>query len=322
MSLIQQVTPINLLEEKAKFLADPKKSPQFVYHQPITSEILNRYGLPRPTFVELAQQIIDEAYFHRNEKDLEMSEGKIVDQTEIESKVVTFLKLHDLDQRFNITWSSSFVARTSITQDTIKLRMPSDFRQEGLMGMLYHEIGTHALRRINYEQQPWYKQKKKYKFTNYLRTEEGLANIHALLPKTFRSLYISALRYLVVSWAMTKSFAELWQLVAHYVTDQDKRWNLIFRQKRGLADTGQLGGFTKDMVYFEGVIQVWHWLIKNEFDVPGLYLGKLALEDVTQARQLNPNFQPILPIFYKQSVENYQTQVYEIGQFNHLDQLL
>jgi len=322
MSLLQKVTPINLLEEKAKFLANPKSNPQLAYRQPITSEILNRYGQPRKIFVELARQIIDEAYFHRNEKDLDMCEGKVVNQAEVDNKVITFLKLHNLDQRFNITWSSSFVARTSITKDTIKLRMPSDFRQEGLMGMLYHEIGTHALRRINYEQQPWYKQKKKYHFANYLRTEEGLANIHALLPKTYRSLYVSALRYLIVSWAQTKSFAELWQLASHYVTDPDKRWNLIFRQKRGLTDTSQPGGFTKDMVYFEGVIQVWHWLIKNKFDLPGLYFGKLALENVAEARKLNPTFTPILPIFYKQSLENYQTQIYEIGQFNHLDQLL
>jgi hypothetical protein len=322
MNALQMVTPINLLEEKEKFLANPSSNPQLTYRQPIPPETLTKHGLPKSDFVDLAQHILDKAYHNRNHQDLVMTEGKLVDQAEVENKALTFLKLHDLDKRINITWSSSFVSTTSITKNTLKFRIPCEYRKEGLMGTLYHEIGTHALRRVNYEQQPWFKKKKKYGFSNYLRTEEGLAAIHSLLPRTFRSFHKSALRYLAVCWAQDKSFAELWQMTARYVPDEMRRWDLVFRAKRGLEDTGQLGGFTKDMLYFEGIVQVWHWLVKNDFDIPSLYLGKLALEDVDKAKEMNPNFTPVLPIFYKQSPEEYRTQVYEIGQFNHLDELL
>jgi hypothetical protein len=318
MSLISKLTPTNLLEEKAKFLADPKYNPQFIYEEPVDSAVLTKYGLPQKKYKDLAQEILDKAYFGRNEQDLLMMEGPVLSQDEVTKKTAAFLKLHQLDRRYKIAWSSSYVSRTTIDSDTIKFRIPSIFRKNELLGMLYHEIGTHALRRINYEQQPWYQKKKKYGFIDYLKTEEGLASLHSLIPSSCKYAYDMADRYMAVVYAQQHSFSQLWQFIGKYIQDPDTRWMVTLRQKRGLTDTSQPGGFTKDLVYFEGLIEVWNYLKKNDFDPTNLYFGKIALEDIDLAKSLSQNFKPSLPVFYISNIENYKEQLIQIADQNNL----
>lgn len=316
MSFLQTITPINLLEEKEAFLLDQTKNPLFLYKDEIPEKKLNTYGVPQKAYLDLAKAILEKTYFGRNEQDLYMTKGRKLTQSDVEKKVRGFLQLHKIEDRFNIIWSSSFVSRTTITSDTIKLRLPVDFRQEGLMGMLYHEIGTHALRRINYEQQPWYKKKKKYGFSKYLKTEEGIASLHSLLPHSYPSAFVAAIRYLAVHAASSGSFLDTWNAVAPYVEDPHRRWTIVFRQKRGVQDTSQPGGYTKDLVYFEGMVDVWNWLSTQNFALADLYYGKMALEDVPKAVQLNPEFDPILPSFFTHDFVNYRKRMLEIGEYN------
>ena len=316
MNLISRLVPTNLLSEKEKFFADEKYQPQFTYEEPISESELQNFGVPQKKYVDLAKTILQKTYHHRNEADLFMMEGRELTQAQVTHQAEVFLKAHHLEKRFQIIWSSSFVSRASITEDTLKIRLPVDFRQEGLTGMLYHEVGTHALRRLNYEKQLWYKQKKKRGFQDYLRTEEGLAALNALVPHSFPSSYIQAIRYLAVHFAQTHSFVELWHLLKPYIEDPERRWNVTFRQKRGLTDTSQPGGYTKDLVYFEGLVEVWQWLATHDFDPSLLYWGKHAWQDVDKALEMNPHFKPLLPKFYTHDVKGYQKAMSEIGKFN------
>ena len=320
MALLQDLVPKNLLEEKARFFADQTYNPQFIYKEPIQQESLSEYGVPQKKYLDLATSILEKTYFGRNEQDLYMTKGKRLNQAEVEQRISSFLKLHHLEDRFAVTWSSSFVSRTTITSTTIKLRLPAEFQQEDLLGMLYHEVGTHALRRINYEQQPWFKKKKKYGFGSYLKTEEGIATLHSLLPHSYKSAFIAAIRYLAAEYAATASFVETWEALAPYIENPERRWNVVFRQKRGLEDTSQPGGFSKDLVYFEGMVDVWNWLVSQNFAIADLYYGKLSLEDVPKAVSLNPEFDPLLPFFYTHNFENYRKNMLEIGEYNMLSQ--
>jgi hypothetical protein len=189
------------------------------------------------------------------------------------------------------------------------------------LGMLYHEIGTHALRSMNYKHQPWYKKKKRYGFSEYLVTEEGLASLHGLLPQSFKSTYTQAIRYLAVGYAQDHSFTELWKYVNSYVENPERCWTICVRQKRGITDTSKPGGFTKDLVYFEGIIKMWVWLTKNDYRLNELYFGKLAVEDIGKALELNPDFEPVLPSFYTLNTDQYAEQIAEIGKVNKIDQL-
>lgn len=318
MSLIRKLTPINLLEEKEKFFADQSYNPQFIYEHPVSEAKLLKHGIPQKKYLSLAKEILDQTYYGRNEADLYHMKGKQLKQKEITKKIKTYLKMHGMEKRFKIVWSSSYVVRTTITPGTVKLRLPVSFRKEDLLGMLYHEIGTHAVRRVNYEQQPWYKQKKKYGFKNYLRTEEGLATLHSLIPHSFKAAFISAIRYLAVHWAQQESFAQLWRKLGRYIQDPERRWIITLRQKRGMTDTSKPGGFTKDLVYFEGLVDVYQYLKENDFNITKLYFGKMALEDVEKAVQMNPNYKPLLPSFFVLDNKTYKKNLKEIGSVNGL----
>ncbi len=320
MSFLQTITPINLLEEKEKFLKDPTTNPKFLYKEEILESKLSEYGVPQKKYLDLAKAILEKTYFGRNEQDLYMTKGKKLSKEEVEHRIISFLKLHKLESRFEIVWSNSFVSRTTINSDTIKLRLPAEFRQEDLLGMLYHEVGTHALRRINYEQQPWYRKKKRFGFSSYLKTEEGLASLHSLVPHSYKSAFVSAIRYLAVQTASQGSFADTWRALEPYIEDPDRRWTTVFRQKRGMRDTSQPGGYTKDLVYFEGLVDVWKWLKKENFSLTNVYYGKLSLTDVEKAVALNPEFDPLLPSFYTSDFKMYHKNMLEIGEYNLLEQ--
>lgn len=320
MNLLKRITPTNLASEQARFLADPTKNPQFTYETPIDPAELKQYGQPNEAYLALAEQIVKKAYRHRNEADLVALEGSTCTQSQVEKTTEAFLRLHQLEKRFEMVFSQSFISRTSISADTIKFRLPIDFRKEGLLGALYHEIGTHALRRINYEQQPWYKKKKHFGFQSYLQTEEGLASLHTLIPKSFQLAHSAALRYIVTAWSQQESFVGVWNKLSQYVQDEQRRWLIVLRQKRGMTDTSQPGGFTKDAMYFAGMVEVWNWLNEHDFNPSDLYWGKMALADIEKAKQMQPNFTPALPVFYLSSPEKYAQALKKIGEENFFSQ--
>lgn len=319
MITLKNLVPKNLQEEKQKFFADNSYNPQFTYENNIEVSDLTEHGLPQEKYLTLAQKVLDIAYDGKTEEDLFSSEGALLAQSDVTQKVEQFLAMHGLEDRFAVTWSSSFISRASVSSDTIKLRLPCEFRQEGLLGMLYHEIGTHALRRINYEKQPWFKKKSKFGFGDYLRTEEGLAVLHGLIPHSQKLAFIQAIRYLAVYYALTTSFSELWHKLIPYVDDVERRWTIVVRQKRGLTDTSKPGAFTKDLVYFEGMIEVWKWLVAHEFDITTLYFGKIGHHDTEKAEMYNPSFQPKLPVFFTHFNQEYVEKILQIGEVNMID---
>lgn len=317
MIRLSQLNPINLLEEKEKFFKDQSYNPQFIYQEPIAPDELIEHGIPDENLLELAKDIIKKALFGRNQRDLLLMEGPVVPHEEVTKKLQAFLALHNLEHRFKIVWSSSFISRATINVDTVKLRSSAEFRKEGLIGMLYHEIGTHALRRVNYEQQPWFKKRNAYGFGSYLKTEEGLAALHSILAHTYKSAVGTALRYVAVDFAQSHSFTELWKFLEKYTNDVETRWMITLREKRGMTDTSLPGGFSKDLVYFEGAYHVARWLHTHEYDCTQLYFGKLDIQDVEKAVQLNPNYQPLLPSFFEVNKQQYAEKMNEIAEFNH-----
>ncbi len=321
MSLISRVTPTNLTEQKLAFLADPTFNPTLTYDSQPSSTELMQFGKPKPDYLQLAQAILDKAYLHRNEADLNALEGALCSQSQVEASIQAFLKLHQLNHRFKVSFSHSYLSRASISATTLKMRLPLDFRKDGLFSTLYHEIGTHALRRLNYEEQPWYKKKLQFGFQPYLVTEEGLASLHGLLPQSYQVAHVAALRYLAVNWAQSGSFLEVWEKLGRYIQDPGRRWVIAIRQKRGLENTSQPGGFTKDAVYFEGMVDVWQWLNSHDFNPSFLYWGKLSLEDLDFAQSLNPDYQPRLPSFYVSNPKKYQKQMVAIGKINFFSQV-
>lgn len=319
MSLVQDVTPINLEQEKKKFFeSDFAYNPQFKYKSLVTKNKLLHYGRPKEEYLKLASQIVTEAFNNRTEAEIRAVEGEVLDREQAQSMIDQFLNKNDLSDLIKVKYSKNFVSHASYYKNLLKIKIPIKYRLNEFKATLYHELGTHALRRVNYTQQPFFKKKKKNGFKDYMRTEEGLASFHSLLAKRFKLNFTSALNYLAVKVAQEKSFDKTFAFIMKYLDDPEYAWKHTTKNKRGLYDTSKPGGFTLGIVYFEGMFEVWNFLKKYNFDLRGLYLGKISCQDISLARELNPKFEPQLPHFYTRNPEKYKKEIKKIAAINHL----
>lgn len=319
MSLVQQMTPQNLEEEKQKFFESKcKYNPHFKYPDLITLNKRSKYGDPKPKYVKLAHQILEEAFSKHSEKELREMEGEPISAAEGEKMILEFLEQNNLTDQIRIVWIKNHMSKASTYKDEFKLRKEFDYRKKQFLATLYHEIGTHFIRRVNYVQQPFFEKKDKLGFKQYLPTEEGLASLHSLLVSNFKLDYYHALTYAAADIAQKDDFVKTFNFVDEYLQDKQRSWRLTVKFKRGLYDTSKPGGFSKSIVYLEGMVKVWKFLQKSNFDLSGLYYGKIAAEDVAKAKEMNPDFEPKLPHFIEENREKYIQQLNKIAQINHL----
>jgi len=316
MNFLQKIIPTNLLEEKEKFFTDNNYDPQFFYSNFISNKRLHKYGKPKQKYLELAQEILDKTYFDKNEDDLSKLEGKKLSASQIIYKINNYLNDYQLNEHIRIIKSKSFIARTMVNNNRMLLRLPLEFREKELEGMLNHEVATHILRKINDEAQTWHQDRSRLNLSDYSQTEEGIAVFHTLLATNFKLAYKVALYYLLIYYSQNFGFVDVWNKLKKYVQNEDNRWLLCVRGKRGLKDTSKAGGYTKDIMYLEGMIDVWKYLQKNNFDIGRLYFGKIALKDVKMVANLNPNFKPKLPIFFSTDRQNYAFSIQQIAKEN------
>ncbi|XP_041755214.2 uncharacterized protein KIAA0895-like [Coregonus clupeaformis] len=117
----------------------------------------------------------------------------------------------------------------------------SGARQHWLEGMFRHEIGTHYLRGVNNNLQPWSTSagRKQYGLKPANPTEEGLASLHSVLLRKQPYLWRAALLYYTVYHAARMSFSQLFSHIAQFVQDPAVRWEYCLRAKRGQTDTSQ-----------------------------------------------------------------------------------
>ncbi len=322
MSLVQDLTPTNLQEEKQKFFdKDCKYNPQFKYKTLVTLDKLYKYRKPKEEYLKLAKKIVKKAFHNRTEEDIRSQEGEKINQKQAKKMIDEFLKKNDLTKKIKVKWSKNFLGKASFFKDTLKLKLPLWHRKYEFTATLYHELGTHAIRRFNYIQQPFYKKKKQFQFKDYLKTEEGLAGFHSLLGRKFKLDYSGALNYVTSETAQNTSFIGTFNFISQYINDPNRAWRYVVKHKRGLYDTSKEGGFTKDLVYFEGLIKIWRYFQKTNFDLISLYWGKIAAEDIEKAKEMNPDFKPQLPHFYTQNPDQYQQEITAIAQKNLLHTL-
>jgi len=318
MTLMQKINPVNKEEEKKKFFFDPLYNPQFEYEEHILPHDLTQYGEASDEYLSVAKKILEQipkeygshaAYVDRDREPL-------LSRDEVEKTVKKYLAQEKIDKRVLIKFSNQTITRTSMHADSLIIRLPVEYRQEGLMGMLYHEIGTHYFRTLNDRKQVWYGKGQEFHLHPYLRTEEGLAVLNGTLPKKDKILRNQALRYFSVHYASTHSFSQLNEALKVYEPRRERRWDLCLRVKRGMKDTSQPGAFSKDQTYLAGAIEVWKWLKKNDFNVEQLYIGKVALEDLTMLSPFATHEDRIVPTFISENKEAYKKEVLAVGKTN------
>lgn len=156
-----------------------------------------------------------------------------------------------------------------------------------LKRLIVHEVGTHIVRSENGRKQP-------YPFfasglAGSLSTEEGLAVYSEyksnLLEKDTFAMYAG--RVIASSLCLTKSFFEIYSYLCNFLPN-DVSLYITQRVKKGLIDTSEAGGFTKDYVYLDGFVKI-RKFIENGGDYEILYLGSVGLDDIPDLLKLVNN---------------------------------
>lgn len=317
---LKSINPVNKEEEKQKFLFDELYNPQFVYASTISKDKFEENTHASNEHEEIALTLVNKMVkaFGSDTVFFQETQTDAVNRETVEKEIKEYVKPYPFAKDVVIRFSPHFIARTSATGYTINVREPIEYKRESFVGMLHHEIGTHLLRRINDEQQPWRKNRTLYALHDHIETEEGLATIHShmFLPNTI--LWLQALYYLTAYWAQSMSFAELNAKLKQYIDEPEKRWNMCLRVKRGIQDTSAPGTFAKDQSYFSGAIKVLTWMSKNNYDISPLYYGKIDIEDIEMVKTLNPNYIPMLPTFYTESPKKYAEMIKKLMKENAL----
>ncbi|MBW3015660.1 flavohemoglobin expression-modulating QEGLA motif protein [Candidatus Woesearchaeota archaeon] len=241
-----------------KYIGDPK----------FTKYSIRVYGKPSKSLLRKARGLLE----------LEMEPLK---RNLNSDKFVPMLKAglerYQLDDwKIKLVKGLSSTAYVNISDKTVMLRRGEKLSDKYVRRLVVHEIGTHVLRAVNGAQQ-------KLKvfstgFPMYMATEEGLAvmNEHLAGLLDNRTLKNYAARAIAVGMALEQPFSEIYTFLLKYFP-RETAYRIAVRVKRGLVDTSQPGGCTKDYNYLAGYYDVKRYFKKHS-RIDKLYYGKVSLE--------------------------------------------
>lgn len=292
--------PLNLETEKEKFFAENGKyNPQFIYNRQFDNSYLNFWGLPDKKKVAIIEKKLMSGKLSLPKKPI--GEEKLTD-LEIKQRVadlVDQLGLPKLEVVFKKNLSSRFLLQTD--NYSLFVRQDSKITLTELNKVLNHEIQTHYLRGYNETLQPWAK-KRLLARKLWLRTEEGLAIINSHSENAPENdFFFSYMRYYLVGLAQKYDFATTYKIAKKYLLTDQRAWLMTMRAKRGLEDTSQKGGYTKDIVYLEGLEQVRAWLKNPENKMADLYWGRIGTQEVEELRNTAKMEGVLLPTWLREN---------------------
>ncbi len=310
--IIAKTAPANLLEEKEKFFASRTYNPQFQYAQDIDPAELVQWGKPQERLYQYAVQMLPQT------RSLHKDPNDIISIEEIQTVIDAFNAKQHLTVPLKAHFSASYVSRCRVLPGNIYFQLPITYSHSQFLGLMRHELETHILRLHNNLQQPWATQI--FPDTIIRRTEEGLANLHTFLFREDKLLRKSFCSYLATWIAQRGSFREVFETLRSHNFEEGTSWNVAVKVKRGLRDTSQPGGMTKEVCYLEGTIQVWDWIINQKNDPRQLYLGRIGLEQIAELAPQAKHENLLFPSFFD-DMEVYYAMISEIGAVNHFSEL-
>ncbi len=313
MGLIEDLTPLNLAEERTKFFADPTYNPQFRYARDLSESNLTQWGIPKTELAEYCQHMLEVVKKQAGPK----TKKQWVSTQAVQAKIDEFNSYYQLSSPVRLEFNPNLITQCRITRALVEFKIPITYNEEQLAGVIRHELETHYLRIHNHALQTW--EKVSDVPDHFRRTEEGLAGSHSHLfthrymRKTFRT-------YLATWLSQRYSFAETVSLLKSYWVSDTMAWLHTVRAKRGLTDTSQPGGQTKDICYLEGYLQIWNWLKDPDHDPHDLYLGRIALEDLKRLKPTATTKGLLYPRFFD-DMAAYRESMHQIGILNQFDQV-
>jgi hypothetical protein len=312
---LRDLIPLNVKTEKQRFFTDSNYNPQFTYAQPINPDDLVFYGLPQKKY-----------YLHALRLLKKTSPSTVAHSAALSQEFVTQMVTEVCQSNHipvpTIQFSTSFLSQAALEPSGLHIRLPILLTESALKGKIHHEIESHYLRVLNHLAHHWPSPVESRAFR---ATEEGLANLHSYLEEPTKIMRKTCLSYVAAYMAQTSSFRELFNYLQELGASQQLAWSIALKNKRGLEDTSQMSSFTKDIVYFEGAVMVWSWLLNSQHNPADLYLGRLALTDLpTFAAKRAELSQPptlLLPSFLADK-QRYLAIIAKIGETNEFAELV
>lgn len=317
MSLLADVTPHNLVSERERFFSSDNFSynPQFTYYRAFTQDELQKWGNPSKELADGVEKILSDI----PERTDFVSENPLA-QHDIERILASFFETVGIENELQILFSPDFISRCKLGPGKIMFRQPITYTKSAFMGTIYHEIGTHYLRRLNNVDQPW--TRKFRPDISFRETEEGLATLHTYLGTNQPSFFSTYTSYLGLYYAHTLPFNQAFQKVIALNVRQDRAWQLVLRGKRGIEDTSQpIGGLSKDVSYLHGALSLWQWLRDKTNNPEDLYLGRIGLQELDQRKAEARTDHVYLPPFLENKDE-YRQRILTLGERNLFQELV
>ena len=150
---------------------------------------------------------------------------------------------------------------------------------------IVHEVGTHVLRSVN-GKNTGFTALGNANLPAYLDVEEGLAtwNESEMGVLTEDGLKKKAAYVYAIKIGENMSFRQLYNALLGSLPKYSA-FNIVYRVKRGLADTAKPGIYTKDVVYFRGFRKVLKKLGEDKSLYPLLYTGKIDFKQCDWVRE-------------------------------------
>ena len=186
-----------------------------------------------------------------------------------------------------ITDSISSKANVNNNKKLLQLNAEYTFSKRRLKQLRYHEIGVHIRRSENGKKYPL--KLLTLGLANYLSTEEGLASYNeesngCLSNSTLRK-YCG--RVVAVYLSKNNSFSNIFLQLKKYNFSDEEAFIITYRVKRGLVETNNNGGYTKDYVYLKGLLEIKDFIKKGG-----------SFEDIIKYGKINLNHIKIMKDFY------------------------
>lgn len=243
------------------------------YAQEFTDSSIELYGIPSEDMVAEARELLlkSEAEYTQPTGIITAEEAKVT-----MDKVFKSYGLNNWEVKIKESMVSDAIAGKN---NRLFLRKGATFTESRIDNLIIHEIETHILTAENGKSQPY--ELFNRGLANYLETQEGLA-IYNILNKNHeeaKNLYLSLSLVLAVDMAMRHSFVEIFEKMLDYKIPPERAWRTAVKVKRGLENTQEPGGFTKDFLYYKGYKQIKEFVATGG-KIKDLYRGKFNAADM------------------------------------------
>ncbi len=223
------------------------------------------YGLPDAEAVRAAERILSVPF--RRERGAQLS------PREVRAAIAPLIRSYGWKVRLSPMLSKM---KVSPVRQTLYIASDARFTRQEVERLKVHEIGVHIIRA---QHQALLDFPLKELF-NPIEVEEGLAykmeEMHGVLSSEQEHIY--AARLIAVAKGRV-GFPELFSLVRGYGFSPEDAFTITARAKRGILDTAQPGGLTRDHVYLSGKLAVEKYLAGGG-TLEALFVGKAGLSDL------------------------------------------